>query len=726
MPGCWFGNKCSLVVALALALSAQPGLTQVLSGTVASPITAGSFPQMRAVEHAAVTVTSEQEPVAIFSTVTDDNGHFSVDLSIPTAVGEDRGVTPSDFHLEQNYPNPFNPSTVIPYRLAAESPVKLAIFNNLGQRVRLLVDAHQRPGAHAAQWDGVDDAGRRVAAGVYFYRLTAGDQHQARKMVLVDGPKGAVPGASPTTATSAAAQKRAADRSYTVFIDRFDLVPFEQRGIAIETSTHLDFSVLPNRREGLVYLREGRKQLFADGYLVDELTGARRVQHTPTKYEGNPIIRSEFDWENLYIQIRDAPIWNPEKKRWEMWYWGRGIGVEGIGTFLAVSTDGLNWEKPIVGAFEFNGSKENNLLTPMSPYDLFLYHVLYDERDPDPRRRWKALIGDTNPRPAASPDGINWTFLTQKRIPSGEEGFLIYDELTGRFVFTLRVSHDSGFGRQRAVNISTSKDFIEWTDPVLMFAADARAQELGAEWLQRITADPAFRQPLVNDPEQYNTQVYNMAVFPYEGIYLGMPTMFRNSGSSSTVPWGDGYSVPGLAVSPNLRDWHYALEDTRPDFLPLSPVADDVFDNAQIEPPSRPIRMGDKLFFYYTGIQFRSISTSGGSAIHLSMLRLDGFVSVQSGQESGTVLTKPLVWRGSELWVNADASEGELRAEVLDADGNLLRSGLSVGAAEPLVRDGVRLPLRWSGTEDLSELIGQTVRLRFHLKDADLYAFWTE
>ena len=246
----------------------------------------------------------------------------------------------------------------------------------------------------------------------------------------------------------------------------------------------MQFTVALDRREGPVYLREGRKQLFADAYVVDELANARRVQHQPVKFSGNPVIRSEFDWESLYIQMRDAPLWNPVEKRWELRYWGRGIGVDGIGTFLAVSDDGLHWEKPVVGEFEFKGSKENNLLTPMSPYDLFLYHVLYDERDPDPQRRWKALIGDTNPRPAASPDGINWTFLSENRIPAGEEGFLIYDELSGRFVFSLRTMHDAGFGRQRAVNISTSRDFVEWTDPVLMFAADARDQELGAEWLR--------------------------------------------------------------------------------------------------------------------------------------------------------------------------------------------------------------------------------------------------
>ena len=698
---------------------------QILSGTVVSPITAGRFPQTRVVENAAVTITSEEEPVQIFRTETDENGRFSVDLSTPTAVGESAGVTPSDFHLKQNYPNPFNPSTVIPYRLAADGHATLSIYNSVGQHVRLLVDADQRPGSHTARWNGTDDRGKNVAAGVYFYRLISGEKHQVRKMVLVDGPEGAALGA-PASATSIHAEKRAAARNYTIFIDRFDLVPFEQRGVAIEASVDLDFSLPPDRRDGLVYLREGRKQLFADAYLVDELAGARRVQHSPVKYEGNPVIRSEFDWENAWLQIRDAPLWNPQKQRWEMWYWGRGIGVPGIGTFLAVSDDGLNWEKPIVGVFEFNGSKENNLLTPISPYDLFLYHVLYDERDPNPQRRWKALIGDTNPRPAASPDGINWTFLTEKRIPSGEEGFLIYDELSRRFVFTLRTFGDFGFGPQRAVNISTSKDFVEWTAPALMYAADARDQEVGAAWMQRITADPAYVQPLVNDPDQYNTQVYNMAVFPYEGIYFGMPTMFRTTGISSTVPWGDGYSVPGLAVSPNLSDWRHAIDDERPDFLPLSPVADGVLDNSQIEPPSRPIRLGDELFFYYTGIKFRSFESSGTYAVHLARLRLDGFVSVQPAQEMGTVLTKPLVWRGSKLWVNADAAGGELRAEVLDVEGNLLRSGLSLRESDAVAGDGIRLPLRWSGSEDLSELSGQTVRLRFQLRNADLFAFWTE
>ena len=99
---------------------------------------------------------------------------------------------------------------------------------------------------------------------------------------------------------------------------------------------------------------------------------------------------------------------------------------------------------------------------------------------------------------------------------------------------------------------------------------------------------------------------------------------------------------------------------------------------------------------------------------------------MQAGSEPGTVLTRPLVWRGSTLWVNADAREGELRAEILDGEGNLLRPGLSLDRSTPVSRDGVRIALGWSGAEDLGELRGRTVRLRFQLRNADLFAFWTE
>ena len=72
---------------------------------------------------------------------------------------------PTDFALGQNYPNPFNPSTIIPYQIPASAPVRLDVFNLLGQRMATLVDAEQAAGAHTAVWDGTDAAGRAVGRG---------------------------------------------------------------------------------------------------------------------------------------------------------------------------------------------------------------------------------------------------------------------------------------------------------------------------------------------------------------------------------------------------------------------------------------------------------------------------------------------------------------------------------------------------------------------------------
>ena len=116
---------------------------------------------------------------------TDETGQFALPL-----VAGGGFVLPSEIGLGQNYPNPFNPSTILPYQLAATSPVRLEVFNVLGQRVATLVDEEQSAGAYRARWDGTDALGRAAASGVYFYRLTVAGVHQTGKMVLMDGQAG--------------------------------------------------------------------------------------------------------------------------------------------------------------------------------------------------------------------------------------------------------------------------------------------------------------------------------------------------------------------------------------------------------------------------------------------------------------------------------------------------------------------------------------------------------
>ena len=104
---------------------------------------------------------------------TDEAGQFALPLAASAAL-----VLPQGFALGPNYPNPFNPSTIIPYQLSAPSPVRLEVFNILGQHMATLVDEEQEAGAYRARWDGTDAAGGAAASGVYFYRLTVAGVHQ--------------------------------------------------------------------------------------------------------------------------------------------------------------------------------------------------------------------------------------------------------------------------------------------------------------------------------------------------------------------------------------------------------------------------------------------------------------------------------------------------------------------------------------------------------------------
>ncbi len=93
--------------------------------------------------------------------------------------------TPLEFGLEQNYPNPFNPSTVISYAIPKAAFVSLRIYNLRGQQITTLVEKEHLAGRYQVQWDGHDQSGLPVAAGLYFYRVEAGDFSQVKRMILV-------------------------------------------------------------------------------------------------------------------------------------------------------------------------------------------------------------------------------------------------------------------------------------------------------------------------------------------------------------------------------------------------------------------------------------------------------------------------------------------------------------------------------------------------------------
>lgn len=163
---------------LASACLLADGIAQDITGTVHNQ-------QDRPV--AAVQVRWTDLNGTTVATTTDANGRYQLALPRPTVVGDVTAELPSTFSLGQNYPNPFNPETVIPLQTGAHNMATLTIYNISGQAVRTLVDGMLPAGRNEIIWDGRDDRGNAVAAGVYIYRLTAGPLLRQRKMLKVDG-----------------------------------------------------------------------------------------------------------------------------------------------------------------------------------------------------------------------------------------------------------------------------------------------------------------------------------------------------------------------------------------------------------------------------------------------------------------------------------------------------------------------------------------------------------
>ena len=127
-----------------------------------------------------------------FETTSDRDGFFSLFLNeTGTAIEVDRSI-PGNFFLGPAYPNPFNPSAAIPFHLPQPGMVRLVVYNALGQAVRTLLEEEMAAGPWQVVWNGLDDRGKPVSAGVYLYHLQTDRYSAAGKMTVLDGRETAV------------------------------------------------------------------------------------------------------------------------------------------------------------------------------------------------------------------------------------------------------------------------------------------------------------------------------------------------------------------------------------------------------------------------------------------------------------------------------------------------------------------------------------------------------
>jgi hypothetical protein len=111
---------------------------------------------------------------------------YGATTTISVGVDTNPALYARTIQLDQNFPNPFGPATRIDYRLDQGGPVNLAVFDAGGRQVRALVRTVQGAGEYSVRWDGRDDDGRSVDSGVYFYRLSSGQESQVRKLIVAE------------------------------------------------------------------------------------------------------------------------------------------------------------------------------------------------------------------------------------------------------------------------------------------------------------------------------------------------------------------------------------------------------------------------------------------------------------------------------------------------------------------------------------------------------------
>ena len=462
-----------------------------------------------------------------------------------------------------------------------------------------------------------------------------------------------------------------------------------------------------------------RKQLFVDDYIVAETTGVTRVLNQPAKYVGNPIMIPLYPWEGRVTLY--GTVWHDaEEGLFRMWYQGYGgMGIPALGTDnsgspwrgfdasnllytigYATSRDGIFWDRPHLGLVEYNGSRDNNLVLS----DAAFANVIKDLREPDPDRLYKSLFfeaRDPSGTPnmgdgvsvAFSPDGLRWTKYEGNPVitrSSDSHMLLGWDDLHDKYVSYCRPSVHEG-NKTRRIGRSVSDDFVNWTEPEDVLAPDA--------------ADPP------------GMEFYGMPVFKYEGLYLGQLFAYHAPPEERQIRFSGPIDVQ-LAASRDGISWERVGQ--RKPFIPNGPPSS--IDAGEVYTARGPVIVGDELWFYYSA----SVSEHGvngrSGPICLAKLRLDGFVSVEAGDDGGTLVTKPFRCQGGTLSINANARGGGVSVAVLGEEG-IQKDGYGRLNCAQFDGDSVSHRVTWRESLSLEPLKGETIRLKFYLRSAKLFSF---
>ncbi|MBL9214181.1 MAG: hypothetical protein JNG83_01765 [Opitutaceae bacterium] len=438
------------------------------------------------------------------------------------------------------------------------------------------------------------------------------------------------------------------------------------------------------------------KLLLLDDRVVERADRVRLRVGEVTKHPANPLFGEDRPWEvrydNVYVNVAydeatgEYHAWyspfivdelttgTPPERRAAVRY--HSTPTREMGLCYATSTDGIRWRKPELGLIEFNGSTANNLVRR----SVHGAGVLHDPLEKDPARRYKVFGGEQIPgRPrrfevAFSPDGRRWAppiVCPEIGVTGDTHNNALWVPELGRYVGLTR----RWLGGQRLVMRAESADFTRWSPAVEVMRGDD-----------------------VN-------QTYALVMFPYGGVYLGLLMIMNQQTDRVHCE---------LAWSPDTLLWHRI--DAGRALIPNAETPG-AYDWGCVYAGTGPVVRGDTVQLFYGASNGPHTGWRDGF-LALATLPRDRFAGYVAGAEEGTLVTRPIRLGGGPLTLNVAAPAGAVTVEVLDAD----ERPLPGYQARLEAVDGLRVEPRWAGGADLAALRDRTVRLRFRLRQATLFA----
>jgi hypothetical protein len=306
-----------------------------------------------------------------------------------------------------------------------------------------------------------------------------------------------------------------------------------------------------------------------------------------------------------------------------------------------------------------------------------------------------------------SADGIHWGDPVTKTGRVVDRSTVFWNPFRKVWVYSIRHVYKTDAPGDKSYGYYRRRSYVEGPD--VLTAARWEVND-PLRWTDVDRLDPQ------RDDLKVKPQLYNLDAIAYESLMIGFFTIWRGQPA-------DRHKPNDVVVGYSRDGWHWSRPDRRA-FCPISDKQGDWNANNVQSAGGGFLVVGDQLYFYVSGRTGRLGGNKAGTlSTGLATLRRDGFASMDAGETEGVLTTRPVRFAGKHLFVNVDDSKGDLRVAILNQEGQAI-PGFTSENCVPIATDRTLHRIRWKGVADLSSLTNQVVRLRFHMKNGSLYAFW--